>query len=334
MRVAVFSSKKYTEFFLVAANARHGHELVFLEPRLCAETASLARGFPCVCLFVNDQADATVLELLHDGGTRLLALRCAGYNNVDLAAAGELGVTVIRVPDYSPHAVAEHAVGLILALNRKIHRAYARVREGNLELEGLLGFDLHGRTVGVIGTGRIGTVVARILSGFGCRVLGCDPAENDEFRSVGRYVELPELLAESDVVTLHCPLTPQTHHLIGADAVRRMKRGVMLINTSRGALIDTRTVIRGLKSGKIGYLGLDVYEEEEGLFFDDLSSKVIQDDVFARLQTFPNVIMTGHQAFFTRDALAAIAETALAGISDFEHGRDLAHEVTLDRVSR
>lgn len=335
MKVAVFSTKPYDQEFLQAANAAHGHELVFFEPRLSYETRALAAGFPAICVFVNDQLDATVLTALAQQGTRLIALRCAGFNNVDLIAARDLGLTVVRVPAYSPHAVAEHAVGLMLTLNRKIHRAHARVREGNLALDGLLGFDLHDRTVGIVGTGKIGAVVAHIMKGFGCRLLAYDPVPNADCEALGaRYVSLPELLAESDIVTLHCPLTPETHHLIDAQALSRMKPGVMLINTSRGALIDTRTVIEALKSGQIGYLGLDVYEEEADLFFEDLSNRVIQDDVFARLLTFPNVIITGHQAFFTRNALEKIADTTLSNIKDFEQGRACANEVTADRLIR
>lgn len=334
MRVGVFSTKRYTRTFLTAANERHGHELVFFEPRLTVETAALGRGFPAVCIFVNDHADAGVLKLLRTGGTLLIALRCTGFNNVDLAAAKELGLTVVRVPAYSPHAVAEHTIGLILALNRKIHRAYARVREGNFALGGLLGFDLHGRTVGVVGTGRIGTIVARILSGFGCHVLACDPVANEDLEGVVKYVTPRELLGGSDIVTLHCPLTPATHHIIDAAALEQMKEGAMLINTSRGALIDTRAVIAALKSGRLGYLGLDVYEEEADLFFEDLSDQVIRDDVFARLLTFPNVIITGHQAFFTREAMDNIAETTLANVSDFEADRPLANEVTIEMMAR
>ncbi len=333
MRVGIFSTKKYTRTFLTAANERHGHELVFFEPRLTVETAALGRGFPAVCIFVNDRADTDVLKLLRTGGTRLVALRCAGFNNVDLAAAKELGLTVVRVPAYSPHAVAEHTVGLILALNRKIHRAYARVRDGNLALDGLLGFDLHGRTVGVVGTGRIGTIVARILSGFGCHVLASDPVANEDLEGVVTYVTPQELLGRSDIVTLHCPLTPATHRLIDAAALEQMKEGAMLINTSRGALIDTQAVIAALKSGRLGYLGLDVYEEEADLFFEDLSDQVIRDDVFARLLTFPNVIITGHQAFFTREAMDNIAETTLANVSDFEADRPLANEVTIEMMA-
>ena len=249
----------------------------------------------------------------------MIALRCAGYNNVDLNAATNHGLTIVRVPGYSPHSVAEHTVGLILALNRKLHRAYNRVREGNFSLEGLLGFDLHGKTTGVIGTGKIGTVVARILAGIGCRVLAVDPFPNEQCRALGvEYTEIDALFPRSDIVTLHCPLLPGNRHMIDAPALARMKPGVMLINTSRGALIDTPAVIEALKTGQVGYLGLDVYEEEEDIFFEDRSSFIINDDVFSRLLTFPNVIITGHQAFFTREALENIAQTTIENIVQFE----------------
>jgi D-lactate dehydrogenase len=276
---------------------------------------------------VNDQLNADVLALLASGGTRMIALRSAGFNHVDLRKARELGFTVARVPAYSPYAVAEHTIALILVLDRKIYRAYSRVRDGNFALDGLLGFDLHGRTVGIVGTGMIGTVVARILVGFGCRVVAYDVAPSQECRAIGvEYVPLEGVWTQSDIITLHTPLTPETRHIVDAKAIALMKPGVMIINTGRGALVDTRAVIVGLKSGHIGHLGLDVYEEEEGLFFEDLSAHVIQDDVFARLLTFPNVVVTAHQAFFTREALRAIAETTLDNISAFEQGRRSGHE--------
>ena len=336
MDVAVFSAKPYDRRFLDAANAAAGsrHRLTHLEARLSPATAVLAGGAGAACLFVNDQADAAVLGEFARAGVRLLALRSAGFNNVDLAAARRLGVAVARVPAYSPDAVAEHTVAMILSLNRSIHRAYARVREGNFALDGLLGFDLKGRVVGVVGTGRIGTAVARIMLGFGCRVLAHDPAPDPDCLSMGvSYVDLGELLAASDVVTLHCPLTPRSRHLIDADAIRRMKRGAMLVNTSRGALVDTPAAIEGLKAGAIGRLGLDVYEEEADLFFQDLSGQVIQDDVFARLLTFPNVLVTGHQAFFTTEALAAIAETTVANIVAFEETGRALHEVSVEKLA-
>jgi D-lactate dehydrogenase len=320
---------------LEGANATYGHELIFFEPRLTQETTALAAQFPAVCVFVNDQLNSTVLTTLAGQGTRLVALRSAGFNNVDLIAARESGLTVVRVPAYSPYAVAEHTVGLILTLNRKIHRAYARVREGNFALDGLLGYDLHGRTVGIIGTGKIGAVVARIMNGFGCRLLACDPFPNPDCERLGlKYVPRRRLFAASDIVTLHCPLTPETRRLIDAEALGQMKSGVMLINTGRGALIDTQAVIESLKSGRIGYLGLDVYEEEADLFFENLSEKVIRDDVFARLLTFPNVVITGHQGFFTEEALKSIAETTLANITAFEQGQGVMHEVSAERIAQ
>ncbi|MEW6145614.1 MAG: 2-hydroxyacid dehydrogenase [Thermodesulfobacteriota bacterium] len=331
MKIAVFSTKSYDREFLKAANARFGHELVFFEPHLMYETCSLASGFGGVCVFVNDTLNADVLKSLREHGTRLVALRCAGFNNVDLFAAAESGITVVRVPSYSPEAVAEHTVALILSLNRKVHRAYARVREGNFSLEGLLGFNLHDKTFGIIGTGKIGFALAKILKGFGCTVLAYDPYPNPECEAIGvGYTDPSGLYEESDIISLHCPLNPETHHLIDSKALAKMKKGVMLINTSRGAVIDTKAVIDALKSGKIGYLGLDVYEEEGDLFFEDLSNEVIQDDVFARLLTFPNVLITGHQAFFTREALRAIAETTLSNISDFEKGERCVNQITAE----
>ncbi len=333
MRVAVFSTKPYDRKFLDAANSGAGHELVYLESRLTLRTVAAAEGAGAVCAFVNDELDGSVLAALLQQGIRLIALRSAGFNNVDLAVARDLGVTVARVPEYSPHAIAEHTAALVLSLNRKTHRAYARVREGNFALDGLLGFDLVGRTVGIVGTGRIGAVFARIMTGFGCTILAVDPRLNPDCEAIGvRYVSLDELLAGSDIVSLHCPLTPQTHHLIDAAAVARMREGAMLINTSRGAVVDTRAVIRALKTGRIGSLGLDVYEEEADLFFEDLSDKVIQDDVFARLLSFPNVLITGHQAFFTAEALRGIAETTMANITGFERQGRAVHEVSVERL--
>ncbi|HUG61981.1 MAG TPA: 2-hydroxyacid dehydrogenase [Methylomirabilota bacterium] len=333
MRVAVFSTKGYDRDFLDAANAG-AHTMTFLEPRLSPETAALAAGADAVCIFVNDAADAKTLGDLAALGVRLIVLRCSGFNNVDLAAARSLGITVARVPAYSPHAVAEHTVALILALNRKIHRAYNRIREGNFALDGLLGFDLDGKTAGIVGTGQIGAVVARILAGFGMTLLAHDPFRNPACEALGvSYVSLDEIFARSDVVTLHCPLTPQTRHLVDRDRLAGAKRGFMLVNTGRGALVDTRAVIAALKSGVIGSLGIDVYEEEGDLFFEDLSGQVLQDDVFARLLTFPNVLITGHQAFFTREAMAGIAETTLANISGFEATGRALHEVGVERLA-
>lgn len=334
MKVAVFSAKPYDRTFLEAANESTGrpHDLRYFDAHLSPATVALASGTEAVCPFVNDIVDERVVGGLADQGTRLIVLRGAGFNNVDLQAAERLGIKVARVPAYSPWAVAEHAVALMLSLNRKTHRAYARVREGNFSLDGLLGFDMHGQTVGVIGTGRIGVAAARILAGFGCRILAYDPARNDELHAIGgEYVGLTELFDAADIITLHCPLTPDTRHLIDAGAIERMKDGVMLINTSRGAVVDTSAAIDGLKAGKIGYLGLDVYEEEGDLFFEDLSDQVIRDDVFARLLTFPNVLITSHQAFFTREALQAIAETTIANLTQFETIGHPAHPVTAEK---
>ncbi|WP_017653708.1 2-hydroxyacid dehydrogenase [Fortiea contorta] len=328
MKVAVFSTKAYDRQFLAAANSDHQHELVFLEPRLNRDTAILAAGFPAVCVFVHDQVDASTLQILAANNTRLVALRCAGFNNVDLKAAAQLGITIVRVPAYSPYGVAEHAVGLILSLNRKIHRAHNRVREGNFSIDGLLGFNLNGRTVGIVGTGKIGLILGHIMKGFGCNLLAYDVYQNPELEMIGgKYVELPELFANADIISLHCPLIAETHHLINEEAIAQMKSGMMLINTSRGGLIDTQAVIEGLKSGKIGYLGVDVYEQESELFFEDLSGEIIQDDIFQRLTTFPNVLITGHQAFFTAEALSNIAETTFANITDFDNGRPCGNEI-------
>jgi D-lactate dehydrogenase len=333
MRIAVFSTKAYDRHFLERANREqgHGHELTFFELRLVEETAALAAGYPVVCAFVNDRLNAEVLQILHEHGTELIALRSAGFNHVDLVAAERLALTVARVPAYSPHAVAEHTLALVLSLNRKIHRAYNRVRDGNFSIEGMLGFDLHGKTVGVVGTGRIGVLFAELLRGFGCTVLAYDPYPSPAGEGVASYVPLRELFTRSDVISLHCPLTPETHHLINREAVAQMKAGVMIINTSRGALVDTIAVINGLKSGRIGYLGLDVYEEEENLFFEDLSERVITDDTFTRLLTFPNVLITGHQAFFTREAVTNIAETTLANVTAYARGGGTLHRISAEK---
>lgn len=330
VRLAIFSTHAYDRTSFELANADSAHELVFFEAQLNVDTAQLAREFPAVCAFVNDKLQRATLESLAAGSTRLVALRSAGFNHVDVAAAMELGLTVARVPSYSPRAVAEHAVGLILTLNRKFHRAYARVREGNFSLAGLEGFDVHARTVGVIGTGNIGVAFCRIMRGFGCRVLAYDVNANPECEALGvEYVELDVLYRSSDIVSLHCPLTPETRHLIDERSLKQMKPGAMLINTGRGALIDTRAAIGALKTRQLGYLGLDVYEEEETLFFQDLSAEVIQDDVFMRLLTFPNVVVTAHQGFFTREALGNIAQTTLENVTAFESGRGALHRVTV-----
>jgi len=333
VKLILFSAHAYDRRDFDAANQDQRHQIHYVEPRLDTSTVSLAQGWPGVCCFVNDSLDSDVLRQLHAGGTRLIALRCAGFNQVDLKTAAELGLPVVRVPAYSPHAVAEHAVGLILTLNRKFHRAYNRTRENNFRLGGLEGFDIYGKTVGVVGTGRIGATFARIMLGFGCTVLAFDPYPDASLQQAGvRYESLDTLLSASHIVSLHCPLTPDSHHLINAATLERMKDGAMLINTSRGGLLDTRAVITALKHGKLGALGLDVYEQEGDLFFKDLSDKIIDDDVFQRLLTFPNVIVTGHQAFFTHEALTAIAQTTLGNIDDIEAGRRCANQITLEAV--
>ena len=321
MRALLFSSQHYDQESFTSAPAIPGLELHFQPARLTGDTVALAAGFEVVCAFINDELNAEVLRQLAAGGTRLIALRSAGYNHVDLAAAERLGLAVARVPAYSPHAVAEHAVALILALNRRLHRAYNRTRDGDFTLHGLTGFDLHGKTVGVIGTGQIGAAFARIMAGFGCQLLAYDPYPNPDLLALGaRYLELPELLRQSRIVSLHCPLTEHTRHLINARSLAELQPGAMLINTGRGALVDTPALIEALKRGQLGYLGLDVYEEEAQLFFEDRSDLPLQDDVLARLLTFPNVIVTAHQAFLTREALAAIAQTTLDNISRWAAG--------------
>ena len=321
MRIAVFSTKNYDRRSLSAAAEGTPHQFTFFEPRLALETAPLAREHAAVCAFVNDQLGGAVLETLAQGATRLIALRCAGFNNVDLDAAARLGIKVARVPAYSPYAVAEHAVGLILALNRHLHRAYNRVRDGNFALDGLVGFDLAGKTVGVVGTGKIGAIVARLAWHFRCEVIAHDPIVDQPLTELGvRYAALDEVWERSHIVTLNCPLTPETHHLVSSSVITRMRPGAMLVNTGRGALIDTLAVIDGLKTGQIGSLALDVYEEEADLFFEDRSGEIIGDDVFARLLTFPNVLITAHQAFLTREALDAIATTTLANLDALAAG--------------
>lgn len=321
MQALLFSSQHYDQDSFSSAPGATQLALHFQGARLTEDTAALAEGYEVVCAFINDDLSAPVLSRLRAGGTRLIALRSAGYNHVDLAAAKRLGLTVVRVPAYSPHAVAEHAVALILALNRRLHRAYNRTREGDFSLHGLTGFDLHGKTVGVVGTGQIGLAFARIMAGFGCQLLAYDPYPNPEVEALGaRYLDLPELLRESRIISLHCPLTPQTRHLINPQSLASLQPGAMLINTGRGALVDTPALIDALKSGQLGYLGLDVYEEEAQIFFEDRSDLPLQDDVLARLLTFPNVIVTAHQAFLTREALAAIAATTLENIARWAAG--------------
>ncbi len=324
MRIAVFDTHRYDREALERSNQDGGHDLVFFETRLTAATAGLAAGCAAVCAFVNDRLDAPALEVLAGAGVRLVLLRSAGYNHVDLAAAARLGLVVTRVPAYSPHAVAEHTFALLLAVIRKLPRAHARVRDGNFSLDGLVGFDLVGKTFGVVGTGQIGAVVARIALGFGCQVVAFDVTPDVALVTAGvRYVPLDELYATADVVTLHVPLLPATKHLLDAHALARMKPGVVVVNTSRGALVDTKALVDALKRGHVGGAALDVYEEEAGVFFDDHSNLPLQDDVLARLLTFPNVLITSHQAFLTHEALATIAATTLASARAFERGEPL-----------
>ena len=335
MKALFFNTQDYEKPYLEAAQqARKAEdpafevEVEYLRAHLTPQTAPLAEGAQVVSAFVNDTLNQETLQILAHGGVKMIALRSAGFNHVDLQAAAELGITITRVPAYSPYAVAEHTIALMLSLNRQIPRAYNRVRDGNFALQGLLGFDIHGLTVGLVGTGKIGICVARILKGFGCKVLTYDPQPSPEAEDLGCLaVDLDTLLQRSDIVSLHCPLTPETHHLINAEQLKTMKDGVMLINTSRGGLVDTQAVIHGLKSGKIGYLALDVYEEEGDLFFEDLSDAVIQDDVFARLLTFPNVLITGHQAFFTENALQGIAQTTFENLHCFAKGKSNPNQV-------
>ena len=329
MKIAVFSSQLYDRRFLDEANQRHGSasELIYQDAPLSLRTVALAQGCQAVCVFVNDLLDAPVLEALHHQGVRAVLLRCAGFNNVDVKAAARLGLFMARVPAYSPEAVAEHAIALIMTLNRHTHRAYNRVREGNFMLDGLLGMTLHGKTAGIIGTGKIGLATARILQGFGCRVLGCDPFPTAEFDDLGAMVDLEALLARSDIVSLHCPLTEATRHMIDARTLAQMKPGAMLVNTSRGALIDTGAVVAALKSRHLGSLAIDVYEQEDVLFFHDRSSDIIDDDVFQRLMTFPNVLVTGHQGFFTIEALRDIAEVTFQNLRCFAEGTECQNKV-------
>jgi D-lactate dehydrogenase len=326
MHLAVFSAKPHDRHFLDAANAGASHSLHYFEARLDRHTAALARGVPAVSLFVNDTADAAALTALADGGVSLVTLRSGGYNHVDLDAARRLGLTVTHVPDYSPHAVAEHTVALLLSLVRRIPHAYSRVREGNFSLDGLLGFDLHGKTVALIGTGKIGLITARILQGFGCRVVAYDPRPSAEARQAGiAFAPLEQALGDADIVSLHCPLLPSTRHLVSRATLGWMKRGAVLLNTSRGALLDTRAVIEALETGRLGALGIDVYEDEAPLFYEDHSGRGFHDEVLTRLIALPNVIVTGHQGFFTREALVTIATSTLTALDAFAAGRPCAH---------
>jgi D-lactate dehydrogenase len=321
MRTLLYSSQTYDRDSFLSAQVPAAIELHFQPARLTLDTVALADHYPVVCAFINDDLSAPILERLAAGGTRLIALRSAGFNHVDLPAAQRLGLSVVRVPTYSPHAVAEHAVALILSLNRHLHRAYNRTRDGDFTLHGLTGFDLVGKTVGVVGTGQIGATFARIMAGFGCQLLAYDPYPNPQVEALGaRYLPLDQLLEQAQIISLHCPLNEHTRHLINIDSLYRMQRAAMLINTGRGALVDTPALIEALKSGQLGYLGLDVYEEEAQLFFEDRSDLPLQDDVLARLLTFPNVVVTAHQAFLTREALGAIAQTTLDNITQWAAG--------------
>jgi D-lactate dehydrogenase len=327
-KILFFDAKPYDQDFFDPANKGYGFDIKYFQGHLNHDTVIFARGYDAVCAFVNDVLDARVIKQFVEYNIEILALRSAGYNNVDLKAAyGK--VHIVRVPSYSPYAVAEHAAALILSLNRKIHKAYLWVREGNFSINGLLGFDLNAKTAGIIGAGQIGRCMVNILKGFGMEVLVYDPYPDDQYaKQAGiTYVEIEELYSRSDIISLHCPLTPQTHHLINSGSIKRMKRGVMIINTGRGGLINTKDLIQGLKHGKIGSAGLDVYEEESDYFFEDFSSSMISDDVLARLLTFPNVLVTSHQGFFTKEALANIAETTLGNIKEFFGGGYLKNEI-------
>ncbi|SHG90710.1 D-lactate dehydrogenase [Chryseolinea serpens] len=328
MKITFFSTQSYDKTFFESHNKDFGFEIDFFEVALTEQTVNLAAGAQAVCVFVNDRVNAAVLEKLAALGVIIIALRCAGFNNVDLAAAAKRGLPVVRVPAYSPHAVAEHAVAMMLTLNRKTHKAYNRIREQNFSLAGLLGFDLFGKTVAVIGTGNIGQVFCRIMLGFGCRVLAYDVVEQDALKQAGvTYLPLDDVLPQADVLSLHCPLNEHTKYLVNDKTLGRMKPGAMLINTSRGGLIDTQSVILALKSGHLGALGVDVYEQEESLFFRDLSDHIVTDDVIMRLISFPNVLITAHQGFFTQEALTQIAQVTLGNLKAFTEGKPLTNAV-------
>ena len=328
MKIAVFSTCKYDQDFLETYNT--GHELRFFDSSLNLENVSLTKGFDALCLFVNDKADSSVLPALKKNGVKLILLRCAGFNNIDLKKAAETGIKVLRVPAYSPEAVAEHAMAMILTLNRKTHKAYNRVREGNFSLDGLMGFNLHQSKVALIGTGNIGSAFYRILKGFGCKIVAYDPYPNKSLITEGlTYGTLEEALFDAEIVSLHCPLSQENHHMINSNTLKFFKKGAMLINTSRGGLVATADVIAALKSGQLGYLGLDVYEQESSLFFHDLSGDIIQDDLISRLISFPNVLITSHQGFFTREAMQQIATITFGNADAFASGGALENEVKL-----
>ena len=327
MKIACFSTKSYDKEYLSKAIVAP-HSIVFFEESLNLNTVGLLTGFDGICVFVNDKLDNNLLQQIASAGIKAIFLRCAGFNNVVISTATSLGIKVYRVPAYSPYAVAEHAVALVLTLNRKTHKAYNRVKEYNFSIERLHGFDVHGKTVGVIGTGTIGLVFAKIMLGFGCKVIAFDPTESDDAKQLGiQYVALEDVLKQADILSLHCPLNQHTRHMISTKEFSIMKHGAMLINTSRGALIDTKEAIEALKTGALGYLGIDVYEEEEKLFFHDFSESIISDDILMRLMTFPNVLITSHQAFFTHEALTQIAETTYQNMLDFTHGTSSTNQL-------
>lgn len=326
MKIAVFSTCNYDQQFLEKYNT--GHELTFFQSALNQQNASLTKGFDALCLFVNDKVDEKVIAILEKNSIRLILLRCAGFNNIDLEAAAEAGIKILRVPAYSPEAVAEHAMAMILTLNRKTHKAYNRTREGNFSLEGLMGFNLHSSKVALIGTGNIGRAFYKILKGFGCKIMAYDPFPNKELVAEGlSYGSLEDTLANADIVSLHCPLADENHHMINSTTLKLFKKGAMLINTSRGGLLNTPEVIAALKSGQLGYLGIDVYEQESTLFFKDHSSTIIQDDLISRLMSFPNVLVTSHQGFFTEQAMQQIAEITFINADAFCSGLPLANEI-------
>ncbi len=328
MKVAVFSTKSYDREYLDKFNIGGKHSLTYFDASLTCNTTNLTIGYEAVCVFVNDKVDRETVEKISANGVKVIALRCAGFNNVDIAASEEKGTKVVRVPAYSPQAVAEHAVALILTLNRKTHKAYNRIRENNFSLDKLIGFNLYKKTVGVIGTGKIGSIFCEIMLGFGCKVIANDVKESDELKARGiEYKSYDEILQHSDIISLHCPLTPETRHLIDSHSFSRIKKGAMIINTSRGAVINTSDAIEALKSGQLGYLGIDAYEQEENLFFKDLSESIIKDEVILRLMSFHNVLITAHQGFFTKEAMEQIATTTLKNLSDFEDGLALENEV-------
>ena len=330
MKIAVFSTKSYDQEYFEAYNQHEMLSFTFFETALNVATANLANGYDAICIFVNDVVDQEVIEILSENAVKLIALRCAGYNNVNIQAATDAGIPVVRVPAYSPAAIAEHAMALILTLNRKTHKAYNRVREGNFSLKNLIGFNLSGKTVGGIGTGEIGAAFCKVLSGFGCDVIAFDVVWNKDLEAAGvKYLSLEEVFAQSDIISLHCPLNEHTKHMINEESLATMKDGVMIINTSRGALINTSDMLEALIDRKVGYLGIDVYEQEENLFFEDLSERIIQDEIILRLMSFPNVLVTSHQAFFTREAMEEITMTTINNLLSFHRNEPLKNEVKI-----